>query len=740
MILLLPVSVIFAQKKPVKKEKPPTQKEMPEEMKKARGMMKEMMEEMSDEDKKMMESLGVKITDIDKAVKKMPTVSDKQLAEAWEDESRIVPKKDAARIAAIPKPVNDAGLATYIAAVHVKSTLQISKENNANAEKIYNYIQSSHYNSQQAGNIAMGLWLYGKPEVALCMMGKICMSDISNMDNLSNYAAMLTMQGGQHVAIPLLENLNKKFKWNSTLLNNLGQAWFGLGDLNRATLYLDSAITLYPYHPQATLTKAAIEESKGNTATAIANVKKSIKHAYTPEKEGKLKGLGYKLKRSDLYVPFVRSGDPLELGKIHRPDYPTSVEEAIRLYPQWNEFISECKMRIEKLSAELPDATAGMINHVQSTANGMMKNFQAGILPTKIVPQFAVKASLDAKRVVEYFEERQRTTLIPNGIKMSHGLQDIRQAHKNPSADAPCSAHQASKSELIKKLNTFRKRYDDEFLEEYRHFLSDMGYFALFTSTDENMLKIISIQYQIAWLEKNVDLKPEFEGVKETSTLCDKEVESSSYGKLQDFDYTDACNYKKEISMGGPITMKINCTHTTWEFKSKFLDYTRVLGANDVYERSSVVIKPEIKGSAPIGPLKAGAAFGAEVTVNMDPKGVKDWNAVIKAEAELGVGHSVGPVSAEAKVSTAIEMEVDQNGFKDFIFIDKAEVNVGIKVPGLEGKGSTTETINKGIGKVNEQIGKLDGSSVSAGVENRVSLISGSSRTGTGILSGIKFQ
>lgn len=74
----------YAQTKPGK-EKPPTQKETQEMMKDAQKMV----DGLSDEEKKMMDSLGIKMPDF----KNVPNVSDKQLADARDNESKTVPKK-----------------------------------------------------------------------------------------------------------------------------------------------------------------------------------------------------------------------------------------------------------------------------------------------------------------------------------------------------------------------------------------------------------------------------------------------------------------------------------------------------------------------------------------------------------------------------------------------------------------------------------------------------------------------
>jgi len=42
-------------------------------------------------------------------------------------------------------------------------------------------------------------------------MGKACNDDPTNTDNINNYAAMLSMNSGEHLAIPMLNYLNKKY-------------------------------------------------------------------------------------------------------------------------------------------------------------------------------------------------------------------------------------------------------------------------------------------------------------------------------------------------------------------------------------------------------------------------------------------------------------------------------------------------------------------------------------------------
>lgn len=322
--VLLSVSFIAAaQKKPA--EKAPTQKEMQDMMKQAQQMLDASMKEMSPEDRRLMDSLGIQMPDMNKAAKNVAHITDAQLKDAFENENRIVPKKNAAKIAAIPAAVSTANMSAYIAAVQNKTSPLLSAATKAAGDKIYAAVRSKSVYDQ--GTAAAALWMLGKTQIALYVLGKVCAADASQTDNLSNYAAMMSMLGAQHLALPVLQNLNNRFPKNSTLLNNIGQAWFGLGDIPNAEKYIDSAIRIYAYHTQANFTKSLIEESKGNKTAAIAAMKKSMLKAYSPQKEARLNSLGYTASEKDFTIPSNKKADPLNLGGFTPPAFPMSVAE-----------------------------------------------------------------------------------------------------------------------------------------------------------------------------------------------------------------------------------------------------------------------------------------------------------------------------------------------------------------------------------------------------------------------------
>lgn len=709
-LLLLPVtgiSIAYAQ--PAKKEKPPTQKEMEAAMKKAQGMMDEMMKDMSDEDKKMMDSMGIKMPNIKNI--KVPKATDKQLADAWEDDMRIVPKKDATRIALIPKSVTAARMPAYIAAIQPKVAATLEPKAVTIGNAVYTKIKSMAKNNTEAGNMATAFWLSGQPDVALYVLGKICAADANHTNNLSNYASMLSMEGGQHLAIPVLQHLNSRFPRNSTLLNNLGQAWFGLGELAKAEKYLDSAIAIYPFHPQANLTKATIEEHKGNTTKAADHVKKSIKHSYSKEKEEQLNKLGQKLTRKDVRLPVRRPADPLGLEGTLRPDYPTSVAQIDFLYPLWNQFNNECDKKSEQIQKEMQEATAEYAKAAGNMASKSMAAIQSGDYAsfgfgTNLL--YMRQASLELQERKAYHEQRMKK-LNELFMEMRKDVDAIQKNRKILAPEAPCSAHRDALNDMLKKLNERKKRYDEEALTIFRHYCNDMAYWPLYTSVEEKAFRIIQLEFKLFWLQKNRELQPmgmsEYKGAYHD---CPEE-EKGKGGKLAEFDDI-ACQFKSTVNMVF-IEQENNCSHTVTRYKFKDFEYiSRELGTK--YQGGT--IKMKAKASEEIfesGPLEVEAFIEGAATIELDEnKKVKDWNGTVTAGAETTVGVKKGPVKAGISNTNAMEIEFGPKG-----------------VTGVNA-----------IGKVEASVGAF-GQKVELGVEDRVSLISGhGSVTQTGTLGTVK--
>ena len=263
--------------------------------------------------------------------KNMAHMPDKAFKEAAnEDGGAVIPKRDATRISVIPKKtLTDAELSTFIKNTHSGVEKLIPAAERAEAMNIYNETKAQYKTTAIVANAANGCWMLGHWEKALIIMGRVCIDDVTDADNLNNYAAFLTMTGGEQAAIPILEYLDQKYPNNSTIKNNLGQAWFGLGDLANATKFLTAATELYPNHSMANSTLAEISIGNNDNPKAISFLKASLKENYDPEKEGQLAKLGYSITYADMpEFNYPMKADPLGIQPLVESipeDYPTRI-------------------------------------------------------------------------------------------------------------------------------------------------------------------------------------------------------------------------------------------------------------------------------------------------------------------------------------------------------------------------------------------------------------------------------
>jgi tetratricopeptide (TPR) repeat protein len=652
LIIMLCVSfnTTFAQtKKPA--QKPPTQKEM-------EAMMKEAQQAMNDldpETKRMMDSLGIKTPNF----KNVPKVGDKALAKAYDEETRIVPPKDAARIASIAATPTEAGLPSYISKVHAAVLLKMTASEKTEAEKFY--LDAKSHGA--AGNAAVGLWMAKMPVQAVYVMGKSCLDNPTDIDNLNNYTAMLSMLSAEQVAIPILHHLNKKFPKNSTILNNLGQAWFGLGDINKADKYFDTAILIYAYHPQANFTKSLIEESKGNTTAAVEAMIRSGKQSYNQRKEDRLRKLGQKPNGKNFDFPFPMPQDPLGLEKFNWPGYATEVYACIASEKEWDKFKEMCRNEVnsmqptyERLLKQAQEEQEARVKKVTTAIQQGSTNIDINT----IVPPFSLAASrkLDylvndkdggmafrmeklgkagAALIMENVALEQQMNIEHEAVREKYDPL-IGEGRPNP-LEAYCAEFNAVSNKYLAAVNPKWERYNKEYLEEMRKNINNQIYYAQYTMFPTEF-EAAKLQAKMSWLGAISDQKFEVEQI---GPFCPAtkpgEEKKDQKSTLAEFDDV-ACKYNSRTDL---YVMEFNTSCSRLEGKLKLgnVEYTRKVDMDrDVLLAASLEVKVGVKKGWEKGPVAAEA--GAEVTgkIEWDDKQITNW--VVKADAGVSVGSNVG--------------------------------------------------------------------------------------------------
>ena len=656
------------------------------------------LDNMSEEDKKMMKEMGIKIP----SMKDVPQVTDKQLDDAWENENRLVPAKDLARINSISKtPITNSAMHSYLSTAHSSVVAQLKPASKAKGEEIYQLIKTQNNSTIATGNTAASLWMLGKAELALYVMGKACLDNPTNTDNLNNYAAMLSMSGAEQLSIPIFERINRQFPKNSTVLNNLGQAWFGLGDIDKATKYLDSTIRIYAYHPQANFTKSFIEESKGNTPAAIACVKKSIKHAYTEEKENRLNKMGYKLESKDVSFPFKPDPDPLNLSAFKHPDFPLTVDESIALEKVWTEFKQNCRNEIEKLKSQLNEATKVVEKaneqRIKESVAVVNNSMSAGYVTSSlnVLPFFAPKAMIKLKEITKddgYPLKMQKAaqdianyvlTKAPLEDKYEEQIEKISEVELEQTGEGKpnkdfCPEKKAAADAFLTAYNPGLQQRWDTYLNVSKQRLNEEIYWYQYVQWPDQF-ELTKLNAKISWLSAISDA-----GYKSITTYkCQPSPKLKTGGKLAEFDDVH-CVYHSEFST--PVgTIKTDCSRMTTELDLKFIK------------------------------------LGLKQDMNKETFNDQFMSCSVEVGISAGAGIKNGPLKAEASIGAAVGAEFDRSGLKDVVVKVNAGVSAGTDV--IEG-GSMA-----GVG--------ISDLSADAGVQGQVSLISGkSSVESTGLLQG----
>lgn len=239
-------------KKPVT-TKTPSSSEMDRMMQEAmKGMSKEEQEEM----KKMMKTVQPAMQQMINTTADYPEFT---------DNLKLIPSRDQDRI-------NSIGKKSFTPTEMQQNTQSLFAKLMVNApadeKAIINQVLAKQKKADVIMAAASTAFLMGHRPAAAGLAMKAVLLDSKNLVYQNNLAAILTQTGYPEKAIPYLNTLRLQKPGNSTLNNNLGYAWFYLGELDSASNYIQLALRRNPAHAEAQLCAGVIAESNGDDAQA----------------------------------------------------------------------------------------------------------------------------------------------------------------------------------------------------------------------------------------------------------------------------------------------------------------------------------------------------------------------------------------------------------------------------------------------------------------------------------------
>ncbi|MES1222787.1 MAG: hypothetical protein ABUT20_45265, partial [Bacteroidota bacterium] len=314
--------------------------------------IKEMEEQLT-----MLKSQLSLINKITKSVASVPTKTIQQVSESSGEDIPKFPKFNPAAIEALPKINSQTGLTSYIADLHNHFIKKINPELVASFKLIQSQLEND---PEKMASAALSAWYSQAPSQSILLITKAAMQSKASGLTMNNLGAILNMGGLELRAIPILTYLVNQFPNNSMLLNNLGQSYAGVGDVNRAMMYLGRCLQIEPNHPQANNTAGQIELSRGNTSAATQHFKNSLNGAYTEEAARRVRFLEPKTNIMDYIKSHIRMPEYFNEDKYNVPPQCQNVNEAEALtavYNGYKDMVGNIIARLYPLRNEYTDKT-----------------------------------------------------------------------------------------------------------------------------------------------------------------------------------------------------------------------------------------------------------------------------------------------------------------------------------------------------------------------------------------------
>ncbi len=471
-----------AQKKQTTEEKPPTQKEINEMMKEAKEMMND------PEVQKAMKEAGINIPDMD-AIQK----AGKYAAQNAGKTPVVKPAKITAeaKAAALKLRLNDTNLSDYLNKVLARVEQLLSKGRKDSLNKLVSQLN----NVEELSELGVMLYYQGAPSDAVWCLTKAAAKDEADRSTLNNLAAILNMIGAENISLPILRYLDGEHPENTTVLNNLGQALFGLGEIKESKKKLEECLRIYALHPQANITMCLIKESDGEDPTE--NIQKSLEGAFTEEawRMSQQRNIKFDYKkfkfqtRPDTYEYF----NPM---KYRPPAQCNSVWDAKEKYKQWEGWKKETNKISKALSAQIE-----LYQNEAATSfdKGRMNFFMP---PMALKAQFMVnmysKAFADAIQEAENYYQNQYQEKEKSIDRESEAkFKEIEEKYKDRFGEGKenpfkeyCADINDYRSNYLEKMAALNDQFNSYYSNNIRTYATELMYWIQMYPGNQNANKV----------------------------------------------------------------------------------------------------------------------------------------------------------------------------------------------------------------------------------------------------------
>lgn len=522
------------------------------------------------------------------------------------------------------------------------------------------------------GQAAMGNWLADKPADALALAIRAVKQSPDNNTLLDNLATTIDLCGGGYIAIPLHIVCIKKEPGNSTIANNTGQAYLGLGDVANAESYLQKAIASTPYHPNANNSLGLIYLSQGKREQAIACFQNSLRGSFTMSAYKKLLGLHKEsaLRLMNLIRHRYRQPDYINFNKYPVPLQCTTVEEIplrIKEHKAYKELLNTHIKKYEQLRlAQKPLAEASLKKIFFPSANQKptIKPFQAFAQAMIISIRYEQEERLKQleKDLVTPTKEalalRMEYDTAMKAMAKSFESRVEKEGEGNPEptlAEEMCAAKNSIANHYLLRMAKTNEDKFTKLIQAHKDFLNDYLYWIRLASftPEQYQAEYYEICLQVLRLLQKVEL----------TTVMDYCLQSKPEPKAKELQlYEPDCPLPKNFKLPFVVgKVYLNCDR--WDFE---------VGEGVV--------------------LNIAHKFGAETTIAFGPGLLLEATPVI-----VTVGNSSKPLGVSLGAKGQLFVSFNGNAVLDAGFLWETKIELNAILKPIITKQNFSWAINKGF-------------------------------------------
>jgi len=578
------------------------------------------------------------------------------------------------KLGQLPQPLTPESYKTYVQQLNTSIADALKPDLKKKAD---DYVKTKNLTqSKDISNTAFAAWLQHVPTASLYLYSKALVANPSDALAANNFSAFLIMGGLPEKSIPMLEYWNKQKPGEATLLSNLGNAYYQLGDVDNAMKYLQECVQFDTLNPTANKILCLMYMKKGNTKKAEEHVTKSLTTSYDEQMVAILHELDNKAKPGEIMSRLPVEEFPM-LKRIKLPEMPSKLDEMKQFEVELDAAKKSMSITIDDIEAKVPKINDDLSQKI------LMASLTKGISALRVKAQYIIIDGMQTyqresisesdvfkyqlKKLAEPFNAKTKT-ISKNYAEKLNKFEGGEAGDEDEIATlelAKCKEINAEKAKYLAGLSVLVNEYAQRMEFISRKFYGEYAYWGPYWMP-KTTISFPSIES--AYLKDISGILSEYRIVNKSDCSVFEDLAKKD-GKLQEWEDEFCASFKGNYAIGG-ASLVYDCNGWKMEGGEGILGE---MGANynddgsfDSFTLGGGLGANWNVGSGGVAEIEAGASVKEFVKIGKDRSTgtweVKDFGVKGKVSLEGKVlGVSAGDINV-AEVSATVNAGVQVGG------------------------------------------------------------------------------